>query len=412
MRFKIERILAVAIAVALIPGLARAESCADKQLALRPFHYALELSLDYAAQKLHGKCRLTVGNKSSEPCSTVPIILYRLLKVTSARDEKGQVLAVHQRIVEFEDWETLQVNFVTVDLGSAIGPGEEFALDLDYEGYLLGYSETGMLYVKDRIDEDFTIIRTDCYAYPRLGYPSWKVNSAAGLPDFDYELSVEAPKSMIVANGGRLIGRTESGDRAVTSYRDLKPSWRIDVALARYQVLENQAKGLRVFAFEADSEGAKVALDALARSMDLLASWFGPLKGESGFTLIETPAGYGGQADVTCILLTPEAFRDKNSLVQVYHEVSHLWNVKSLDPLPPRFESEGLATFLQYLLREKLDGKKDALPKGETRCLESVRKAFVKDPAAARTPMIEFGQSDLTDLSYTKGMLFLTFSTG
>ena len=402
----VKRALILPLILALGATAGGAQTHGEWEVSLKPVHYSLDLSIDYVAKKIHGRCVLKVVNASDRPTASVPLILYRLLKVTSAREAGGRPLAFRQNVVSFEDWETLQTNFVEVDLGAPLSPGRTLALELDYEGYILGYSETGMLYVKDRVDEAYTMIRTDALAYPEVGYPSWKVNTAAGLPAFTYDVRATAPKDLVVANGGRLLGVTVEGDSATTSYESLKPSWRMDIALAKFRLVEDRERNLRVFSLDATEAETRLVLDAVSRSMALYTTWFGPLRGESGFTIIEMPADYGGQADATCILLTPDAFKDKGRLHSFYHEVSHLWNVKALDPQPSRFESEGLATFLEYLVQEKLEGRTDALSLAETKVLAWLRDDLVKKPEAARTAMIDFGKADLTDLSYTKGMIF------
>ncbi len=160
-----------------------AEPRTSRPLLIKPVHYSLDITLDYQSKKVHCCCRLTIANASKQMCASAPLILYRLLKVSPIRNAKGADLKFRQEVVSFEDWETMQTNFVEVDLNPPLAPGKKFVLDIDYEGYILGYAEAGKRYVKDRVDEDFTIIRTDCLAYPQLGYPSWKANSAAGLPN-------------------------------------------------------------------------------------------------------------------------------------------------------------------------------------------------------------------------------------
>lgn len=93
-----------------------------------------------------------------------------------------------------------------------------------------------------------------------------------------------------------------------------------------------------------------------------------------------------------------------NRLYELYHEISHIWNVKPLDPLPSRFESEGLAMFLQYLVQEKLENKKGALEKAAEWASKSFRKKCQNDPRCKDVPIIDYGKEMLPDLSYSKGM--------
>lgn len=388
----------------LAPSLSSEEAFGEKAPAIRPIDYKIDLRVDLEKEKIFGTCRLTVVNFSEKPVSRVAFLLYRLLRVTSVRDDQGKDLPFTQRVLAFEDWEKFQANFI--EAGLLLAAGGKTALNISYEGHLLGYTETGMLYVKDRVDKDFTIVRMDCLAYPQPGYPSWEANRAAGLPNFDYEIRVTVPESYVAANGGEMTGRVSKDGWVTYSYRNLKPAWRMDIAVSRYGLLEDKTNNLRVFYFQDDHEGAADILEALTKTMDLYSDWFGPLEKKTGFAIIEVPEGFGSQADVTSILQTRDAFKNQDQVFQLYHEISHLWNVPSRDPFTPRFESEGLAMFLQYQVQEKLERKEGALEKGAARLAERFRQACQEDPRSKDTPMIDYGKARLTDLSYSKGMIF------
>lgn len=398
-------ILLVLCIGATLKTTALAETAASRP-AFKTTAYKLDLRIDYEKEKVFGECRLTIVNGSQEPQVKVPLILYRLMKVTAVKDEKGVPLSYVQRIQAFEDWDKYQANFIEVALKVPLPAGEKTTIDILYEGYLAGLTETGMRYVKDSIDKDFTIFRPDCLAYPMLGFPSWATNRAFWAQDFDYEVSVTVPDPLVVANGGRAMGAVTKDGLTTYSYRNILPAWRIDLAVAKYGVLEDRENGFKVFHFPQDQAGAKSVLQALRESTALFSKWFGPAQGAAVFSVIEIPEGFGSQADVTSILQTRDAFQDPDQLVQLYHEVSHRWNVKSLDPQPPRFESEGLAMLLQYLAKEKLDKKPGSLDKGVERLRESFRRDCQENPKTRTTPMIDYGKEQITDLAYSKGMLF------
>ena len=394
------------VAVSLIfTSQPKAQRFADKEIILKTVDYKLDLVIDYENEKILGGCQLMVLNPSKHPIHEIPLLLYRLLKVTSVRDEQGNDLSFTQQVLAYEDWEKLQVNYIAVSLKNPIQQGERRTINIQYEGYILGYSEVGMRYIKDRVDEEFTIIRPDCKAYPEVGYPSWKVNRAAGFQKFDYLVKVTVPHSLLVANGGELVGKVFKNGSVTYSYRNIKPAWRIDVAVAKYDLLEDKANRLKIFYFPEDKEGAQMVLEALKKTMELYTDWFGPLRDYKGFTVIEIPEGFGSQADVTCIIQTRVAFTSKERLYGLYHEISHLWSVEPRDPLPSRLESEGLAMFLQYLVQEKLENKKGALEKGLQWSIESFRQKCKNNPRCGEVPVIDYGKEMLTDLSYSKGMI-------
>lgn len=364
----------------------------------------LDLRFDYERGWVHGKCRLTIVNTTGAPLSRVPLILYRLMKISSAMDGDGKALPLAQSVQTYEDWDTFQANVIEVGLPAPLPPQGKTTIDLVYAGPLAGYVES-MRYVRDRVEKAFTIVRQDALAYPQVGYASWALNRAAGLPRFDYEVTVSVPPPLFAANGGRLVGREQRDGVEVFRYRNLKPAWRIDVAVADYRVLEGPG-GLRIVHFPDDADGAEDIRRAWQATVSLYTEWFGPAAESGSFTIIEVPEGYGSQADVSAILQTRDAFRDRSHLIELYHEISHLWDFTALDPLPARFESEGKATFLQYLAREKLEGKAGALEEGAKRVLERYRTAVREQAKLRTTPMIDYGRADLTDHAYTKGMVF------
>ena len=132
-------------------------------------------------------------------------------------------------------------------------------------------------------------------------------------------------------------------------------------------------------------------------------SWFGPLRECMPFVVIEIPDGWGSQADVTCILQTAAAFRDPARMVEVYHEVSHLWNVPATDHPSPRW-NEGLAMFLQFRMADERDGA-ERLGAALARASADLCGRLDDDPHLREIPMVQYGSEGRTDLSYHVGML-------
>ena len=88
---------------------------------------------------------------------------------------------------------------------------------------------------------------------------------------------------------------------------------------------------------------------------------------------------------------------------QLYHEVSHLWNVNSNDQYYSRW-SEGLATFIEYLTIEKLEDR-PYLDYVSDWYLKLVRKEMESDSLLRVTPLIDFGKMGIESYSYEIGMI-------
>jgi hypothetical protein len=405
-KFKI--VMVVTIWCLSVPNaLAETQRFSDRKIALETLNYKLAIRIDYSQNKIYGRCWLTMLNSSKKSVRHIPAILYPLLKVTAVKNEAGVKLPFSQEVLPFEEREKKKVNYIDIVAKNPIPAGEKTTVQIEYEGQIGGYVDAGYPYIKDHISEEFTIIRLESFAYPIIGYPSEKSLYESIVKyfkkGFDYLVEVTVPEDLVVANGGKLVGKTSENGMVTYMYKNIKPAWRMDVCVAKYGILEDKESGLTVFYLINDEGSAMNVLDAMKRSHALFTKWFGELKNRGSLTVIELSNSYGSQVDVTCILLEREAFGDK--LHQVYHEVSHLWNPASLDDLPSRFETEGLACFLEFFVGEKFENKKGLLKNA----LEEKRKNFrrqCKWKAKFReVPIADYGKEDLTQASYSKGMI-------
>ncbi len=372
---------------------------ADRSIAFQTTRYDLDYRLDYDQKIVTGACRIQIKNISSDSARVVPLLLYKLMAVHSIQNLNGQELAYTQRDVMFDDRDWMQVNFIEVTLPKPLAMNASTTLDIRYDGYMQGYVETGMLYTQDSIDPYFTILRPDCYAYPEVGYPNWSVNRKAGLQPFDYVLTVTVPEGYVAANPGWLVGKGAEEGRSVFTFQNMRPAWRIDAAIAKYAVLEKKDK--KIYYLPGDDDGAAQVMSAMEKCSDLYTRWFGPLHRSANFTVVEIPEGYGSQADVSGMLLTADSFKDKENLHQLYHEVSHQWNVKDTDPMPARW-NEGLATFLEWLAVDQLDQPNRLDPVMDW-MLGRVKEDLQKDVLAAHVAPVDFGSKQIEGMSYSVG---------
>lgn len=377
------------------------KSATDTSIALRPTRYDLDMKVDIPSQELVATGRITVTNATHTPVRAASFLLYRLMRATDVRDFTGRRLAFTQPVVEFEDHPTLQVRQVNITLSRPLPPGQSTVIQIDYRGPLLGYAETGMSYVRDRIDSAYTLIRLDAFAYPYPGVPSHRVNRSGGLPTYDYRARVTVPEGFTVANGGQLLGTTSTSGWTTFEYRNIKPAWRMDFAVARFTVRESGS--VRIFHLPEDSAGGARVVEAMKQTLATYTRWFGPLRSASQFTLIEIPDGWGSQADVTSILQAAAAFRDPKRQYELYHELSHLWNVTATDPPSPRW-NEGLATFMEGVTTDSLE-RRATTDSSADRMATRLNGRVKTNAQLTSVRMADYGKMDMTGYSYSVGAL-------
>ena len=396
------------LAICTISSQAIAQQSSQTDVDIRTLKRTLIIRPDFETGTLDASSVLTISNESKESLKAISAILYHRLEVSAVRDGDGKDLQFTQRVVPMADFEKMLVKHIQISLDEPMSPGETLSLDIKYHGKLGGYTEIGRAYLKDHVSEEFTIIRLDCLAYPIACSPSMAAFVETAYLDlrlgWDYLLEVTVPENVVVASAGRLLGKALADGMVTYSYKNTKPAWRFDVCIGDYQILENDATSSRIFCFLEHKAQAQKVLNALEVSSELLSKWFGPLAEDEGLTVIEVPSGYGSQTSSTCIIQESEAFKG-GQLHFFYHEVSHLWNPVPLDPQPSRFESEGLACFLEYLLPEKLDGQTGSLQKGLAQCRSKFRSQCRQNHKLKEIPISQYGIQDCTDASYSKGAI-------
>jgi hypothetical protein len=366
----------------------------------------LDVGLDFPARRLSGFVVYDLENWTTRPATGVSFILNRLMDASSVRDGRGVPLRHSQDVVRFLDEPMRQVTQLRVQLPRPIPPGGRTTLRIDYAGNLVGYTEIGWLYVKDRIDSSFTILRDDALAFPVIAGIVDSTNRQRPRPDFTYDASVRVPAHWLVALGGE-VTRTRHDDGTVTwRYRSGQPASVMNVSIAPFDTLA--AEGVHVFYFPEDSAGARLLVTRTGEAMQTFARWFGPLHETPRLTITEIPNGWGSQASlVGGIIQSAAAFRDPSRLGEVYHELSHLWNAPDTGSRPARW-NEGLATFLEDLMRERLDGW-TGRPQADSLSIASVKTRLARDSTLRRVPLVDYGTRDMTGWSYrVGGLMFAT----
>lgn len=396
-------ILLCAALTLLAPPRIPAQSAAPQPFVARAI--TLDVALDFPAQRLSGYITYDLENWTTRPASEVSFRLNRLMEASSVTGDGG-ALTHSQDVVRFHDDPMRQVTQLRVRLPRAVPPGGKTKIRIDYAGNLVGYTEIGWLYVKDRIDTTFTILREDALAFPVIGGIVDSVDRKRPRPPFTYDASVRVPARWLVALGGSAT-RTPNADGTVTwRYLSGRPADVLNVAIAPFDTLAGA--GVRVFYFPADSAGARLLTTRTQQALDTLTRWFGPLHDPPRLTITEIPNGWGSQASlVGGIIQSAAAFRDPERLGEVYHELSHLWNAPDTEPRPARW-NEGLATFLEDLMRERLDGW-TGRPQSYAQRIERMKTRIASDSSLRRIPFVDYGTRGSTGWSYGVGdLMFAT----
>lgn len=364
--------------------------------------YELRAQILPAEERLRVVAQITISNTTSAPQREIPFLLYRLLAVDAAEDEKGAALAFRQAVVSMSDEKNWQVNSVAVTLLEPLPPGGTTRITLTYSGAIFGYREV-MGYVRDHIGEDYSLLRPDALAYPMLAEASFRSLSAAYDVLFTYDLEIQVPSGYVVACGGLPKGVSADGGTETYRYASRMPTSRMDIAAAKFKVVKNEAGNLVVYALPGDEAGAANLLKEMQRVMEFYTRRFGPSKKATAYTVIEIPDGWGSQASDFYILQAAAAFKDPKRAHELYHEIGHSWNAKPKREVKrTRWFDEAFASYFEALALGEFEGRK-AFDERMAGYREHFRNGVKKDPRNGTTPIAAYGKEELGGNSYTKG---------
>jgi len=366
-------------------------------------HYGLSVQFLLTERRVHVDAALTIQNATQSSYQEIPLLVYRLLKVLSITDGSGRKMEFEQSVVQLFDEPSLQATSVIIKLHEKLPAGESQKLMISYEGFIFGYPEV-MAYVKDKIDEEYSLFRPDAFAYPMLARPSFASTLAAYETRFTYEILATVPKGYTAVCGGELRAASSVGaDSTLFVFRSKVPTWRIDLAVAKFATLADSPGRLQVYHLPDDTAGARRVLESSTRVVNLYSGMFGRPKGYQGYTVIEIPEGWGSQAGDFYFLQTAAAFKDSSRIGEVYHEIGHSWNVR---PTPAvkrgRYFDEAFASFFESLAIRAFDGEQKFREE-----MEKSRQSFIRSTKRDRnvfdTPIADYGAKELGRVSYTKG---------
>lgn len=365
-------------------------------------HYKLETDLNLKGKIINARATITIKNITNKAHDKIPFLLYRLLSVENVFYLSGKELLFNQNVVQLPDLPSVQAREVIVNLANPLQPNDSTILIIIYSGMIYGYPEV-MAYVRDKIDINYSLLRPDSFSYPLLSDATFAGSLSANDTKFTYLISATVPLGYSVACGGELVNSNIQGDYSTFIFKSKVPTWRIDIAVAKFNILENNSDKLFVYHLPEDSIGAKWVINAAKNVIRFYSQLFGLPNNYNGYTIIQIPDGWGSQAAEYYFLQTSASFKDSSRISEVYHEIGHTWNATPSNNIQRcRFFDEAFASFFESLAIGYFNGN-SAMEED----MEKSRDLFIRwaqyDSQVFSTPIAGYGAKELGRHSYTKG---------
>ena len=364
-------------------------------------HYELNISIEPADSVYHAEARVRLANVSTRPITEIPVLLYRLVRVTKVVDANSKPLPFQQTLTAMSDEPDWQVNSMIVRLGAPLASNTSTEIVLTYGGSIWGYREV-MPYVQDQINEDYALLRAETMAYPMVAQARRSGWLSAQQEPFTYRIRTAVPTGWIVACGDSRRTNTAAGQQTIFECESDLPREHMEIAAAKFQVIEDATSGLGIYALLQDADAARKVLGDLKRARAYFGSYF-QRPAQGGYTVIEIPAGWGSQASTGYCIQTPDTFRNPSEIRQLYHELAHGWNAQAIGTTQrARFFDEAFANYFAALALREFSG-----PEAFASEMDRLRSSFIgqakREPRFTTVPISKWGEFEIGGGSYTKG---------
>lgn len=369
-------------------------------------HYEMKMRIMPDEERISCACRLIITNTTQKPHTRIDLLLNRGFAVTEDRFFVDNETNEYREKAMGMDWYGgIQVNRITFRLPQPLEPGESTTIQMNYYGPLLDYT-SALTYLRDSVNESYTLLREETFAYPML--TSFAIEDAWGeKPPFTFDVEITVPTGHVVAGSGERIKGVHNEESATFRFRSESPTTRMAFAMARFNVTSNEENGFTVYALPEHKEFVQKTLDIMSSAVEFYTELFGAPSRKHGLTAIDIPKGWGSQVGDAYFLQPLSRFAETTDIRSAYRHIARAWTVEAHpDVQASRWFDVSFATYFGALAMRKIEGA-DAF----TDFLAQSARAFVQRVESSedigRTPIAKYNTPRFARNSRTKGVLAL-----
>jgi hypothetical protein len=349
---------------------------------------------------------LTITNTTQKPHKRIELLLNRGFAVMEDKFfVNNEANEYREKMIGLDGYATVQVNRISFRLPQALEPGESTTIQMNYYGPLLGYANV-LTYLRDSVNDSYTLLREDTFAYPML--TSFAYEDAWGEKrPFTFDVEITVPTGHVVAGSGERIKAVHNEESAVYRFRSESPTTRMAFAMAQFNVSSNEENGLTVYALPEHKEHNKQALEVMDSAIEFYTELFGAPSRKHGFTAIDIPKGWGSQVGEAYFLQPLSRFTNKTGIRSACRHIARAWTVEAHPNVQAsRWFDLAFATYFEALSIRQIEGADEFF-----NILAQHARAFVQRVESSEeiglTPIAEYNTPRLARNTSTKGTLAL-----
>jgi len=279
---------------------------------------------------------------------------------------------------------------------------EDFeTIEIDYIGKLTG--TTGCYpYVRERISEEFSLLRFETYCYPLfpLDKPRGLSEYLKGGKNLD-DIEVDVPIGYDVVSSEKMKSSMAVDSRQRYTFHGNGRYF--NAAIAKYKKIDLISGDFYLLGDNIDEEFIE---NSLVNAHRIMNKYFGERDIKTATKYVVIPDGFGQFVKNQTVFITESDLNNKSNIANIIHEFIHLgWNAKvGIEVQRTRFFDEGFTNYFTLRVLEELWDTEDY-----QNHIEGYIRSFNynKEKLNEIVPVVEFGEHNCGGLSYSIGALLL-----
>ncbi len=324
--------------------------------------------------------------KGDKVIKHLSVLLNPGLQFIRAERRKRPLKATSQ-IAAIEGMDMLELNHVTIDLGKPLKESKRTNIIIHFRGYLEDLSWTGLVGVQETLNPDFTILRSESFAYPVFADPNIKsIKAAWATKPFIQFADITLPEPTGIVGTLEVSNKTVEDEKTNVELKNKHPTSPLALAIAPYERLKNGP--ISVAYLKGNKAGATRVVDLFTAKIAQLSHSLGTPKGT--LNIVELPTGYVTKTKATTLFVGSDYLADPTLSKADKNRIYALWNFNQTGRSGHWGNGIDRAVYAALSNPSGIDRFQSAQ-------FEKVTRALSSDKYLQKTPISEMAPSATTD---------------
>jgi hypothetical protein len=344
----------------------------------------LHLDRSESRAQMLGAYQVTFRNTGKTPLKGVTVLLNPGLKVMKVQGPGGRTLRFNARTASVGGQAGLRLLAADITLAEAVNPNSRHEIVIHYSGKLEDLSLMGLADAREILHPDFTMLRTQGFAYPVFARADMaSIGAAWGHKPFHQVAFVEVNGDQKVVGNLMVAEKTLNGSKINYELKSAQPVGPLTLAVGDYESLR---AGNLIVAYRAGQRTeADAVLERVSSEIASLTAKYGAPRSGAELTVASVRDGYGSSTGPGLVLVPDSQFTGSLSLAPA---LTGMWMLN-----PAKTDGHWAHAIDSFIRTREADGA--PLPALKQHAYDGAQALVKGNAAVGKTALVDFTVSGL-----------------